>query len=285
MRRDRTAISTRRCSVRAYATLTAATPVCLPPAPFQCIRQTVTRSSSGRTGTAHRHGARVLGWSGMPQGNTTPGSDGLPVARRSCGVTEFYGWAVRAAALHAQTCFIQTGLGPHNCCDSIESETNLLRDSGRATATPATSKCSTRQQCGSGRRRLQNASRPTALTACCSTRRRSTLISTKPVSNLTQNELPDSSHLDSSDQKQNQAKSGVDPCRLARLEAHHASNQSANVAESLFELTHVAALVRTQRRMRSRLLSVRSRRRSTARCQAIWSPGLRTSEPTSTTPR
>ena len=74
---------------------------CLPaPAPFQCIRQTVTRSSSGRTGTAHKHGARVLGWSGIPQGNTTPGSDGLPVARRSCGVTEFYGWAVRAAALH-----------------------------------------------------------------------------------------------------------------------------------------------------------------------------------------
>eukprot|EP01043_Picozoa_sp_COSAG02_P041694 COSAG02_NODE_3478_length_6673_cov_14.589747_6_plen_287_part_00 len=43
--------------------------------------------------TAHRNGARILSWMPLPQGNTSAGSDGQPVVKRGCGVTEFYGWA------------------------------------------------------------------------------------------------------------------------------------------------------------------------------------------------
>ncbi len=43
--------------------------------------------------TAHRSGARILSWMPLPQGNTSAGSGGQPVAKRGCGVTEFYGWA------------------------------------------------------------------------------------------------------------------------------------------------------------------------------------------------
>ena len=35
----------------------------------------------------------MLAWSSIPQGNTTTGSKGLPVERRGCDVTKFYGWA------------------------------------------------------------------------------------------------------------------------------------------------------------------------------------------------
>ena len=99
---------------------------CLPAA---CTFSMHTTDSHTKLFRTDRHGSQA--WSARPRlERHATGQHNPRLRRATCGATQLRGhrvlWLGGASCSPAQTCFIQTGLGPHKCWGLIESETNLI---------------------------------------------------------------------------------------------------------------------------------------------------------------